>query len=118
MTGPKEGDRVRCTMGESVVVGTATWVGPTGIDIELASGGKATVWDPTEWTVEVLPEPEPPVGTVVIDSGGDVWRRRPTKTGPAWVMACADRTIKPEATLADIERHWDVTLTLLEPAHA
>ena len=77
MSAVNEGDRVRLTCGESVIVGVcqgglryapSVWVTPDGTDVTF-------IYD-TRWTVEVLAPPIPDVvGTIVRDEDGDAWQR-------------------------------------------
>lgn len=77
MTEIKRGDRVRATLGESVVVGKVTYTSPSGYSVHVGDEPMAqvAVHCSAGWTVELVPEPEPPVGTVLLDRVGDAWVR-------------------------------------------
>lgn len=85
MNAPKIGDRVRCTLGESVLVGTVfdTLDGkPWHIDAE----GLRLRVSVTGWTVEVITPPlppEPPVGSVVRSGGGFLYERSESGWNPS-----------------------------------
>jgi hypothetical protein len=117
VSAPARGDRVRCTLGDSVLVGTyRSRPDRPGSHSVLVDGATVLV-DGADcanrlfggWTVEVLSEPEPPVGTVVLDQEGDAWQL--TKHG--WRCIYSDESAF--ATLDDLDRDWG-PLTLLEVA--
>ena len=66
------GTKVRCTLGESVVVGVVTYAGKMGNNVQPDNpdGSWGEVWLSYAWSVEVLPPPAPPLpeveGTVVL----------------------------------------------------
>jgi hypothetical protein len=77
---PKVGDRVRCTLGESVLVGEVTYLSTDAsmlrVDINGNVPGYLIRWG--DWTVKVLHPPVPDVeGVVVLDRDGDPWVRKP-----------------------------------------
>jgi hypothetical protein len=74
---PKQGDRVRCTLGESVVVGTFSRHFSDGSFSVLPDGAQnlRNIFG-SAWTVEVLRPPVPDVeGTIVRDRFGTAWQR-------------------------------------------
>ena len=82
MTALKVDDRVRCTLGESVVVvGVVTYYWGDGFCMR-PDGCSTTFYVVIAdgWTVEILPPPTPPLpeieGTVVLDADGFAWQRR------------------------------------------
>jgi hypothetical protein len=109
-----KGQRVRCSLGESVVFGTfEAWVDFGGRSTpyhRVIVDGDLVPWAFTpHWKVELVEEPEPPVGTVVLDQEGDAWQL--TKHG--WRCIYSDESAF--ATLDDLDRDWG-PLTLLEVA--
>lgn len=78
----RPGDRVRCTLGESVIVGTVSndsaypGMGAHGFYLD-PDGCDGSIWIKPPWSVEKIePElpPEPPVGTVLRGKNdGLVW---------------------------------------------
>ena len=81
MTAVKVGDRVRCTLGEMVVVGVVTFVWEDGLTVKpdgCLSSFYVVLAD--GWNVEILTPPPPTLpeidGTVVLDVDGDAWQRK------------------------------------------
>lgn len=78
-TAVKIGDNVRCTLGETVVVGIVVSVYGklVGVAPELDEHG-GCCWITQSWHIEALPPPNPPIseieGAVVIDRDGDAWQ--------------------------------------------
>lgn len=101
----KVGDRVRCTLGESVLVGVVGSMSGDSIALNVPGQGRLDAWiSPHTWTVEVaapaLP-PEPPSGTImrtasggVLQRIGDYWRA-PTGAEWTWAEIHAQRAIHP-----------------------
>jgi hypothetical protein len=82
---PKQGDRVRCTLGESVVVGTFSRHLSGGSFSVLPDGAQnlRNVFNAEVWTIEVLRPPVPDVvGTIVRDRFGMAWQR----VAAGWVI--------------------------------
>ena len=76
MSGVKNGDRVRMTLGENAVVGTADLVTPDGLYLSLDACQIALYLDTNDWSTEVIAPPIPDVvGTIVLDRDGDAWQR-------------------------------------------
>lgn len=66
MTDVKRGDRVR-----AVVEGTVTYIGEDLVEVAVGAVYPAAV---LKSMLEILPLPEPPHGSVVIDKDGDAWQ--------------------------------------------
>ena len=104
MTAVNEGDRVRLTCGESVIVGVcqekglsyppSVWVTPDGTDVTF-------IYD-TRWTVEVLAPSIPNfAGTIVRDVTNGAWQLSPS----GWQRAGNSQRF----TLAELLEHGPVT---------
>ena len=106
MTAVKVGDRVRCTLGESVVVGVVLYEGIRGLFVNPDGWGPAFfVVENDGWTVEILPPPAPPLpeidGTVVLDGSGFAWQRK----GDLWwcrVVGCTTLGLRDNGPLTVI----------------
>ena len=77
MSAVKNGDRVRMTLGENALVGTADRVDPGGLYLSLDACQVALYLDTNDWSTEVIAPPIPDVvGTIVRDGDGDAWQRQ------------------------------------------
>lgn len=109
MTAPAVvGERVRCTLGDNVIVGIFHGTYGSGRTVEVVVNDRICSLA-GGWTVEVLDVPEPPVGTVVVDREGDAWQRRPH----GWQSACPAFTAP---TFDKLEAEWG-PLTVLAVEH-
>ena len=107
MTAVNEGDRVRLTCGESVIVGVCNrgtsyspslWVTPDGTDVTF-------IYD-TSWAAEVLPPPIPDVvGTIVRDKQNDGWQRG-EKVWRCLNHGCSDTTEILQRTYGPMTVLW------------
>ena len=74
MSTVKDGDRVRATCGESVIVGTVATAVDKGLVIDV-DGSTDVYFSFRAWTIEVIAPPIPDVvGTIVRDRDGDAWQ--------------------------------------------
>jgi hypothetical protein len=78
----KAGDRVKVTMTRSFEGDAIGWPNsPSGLGVRTSQGGVYRL-DEAEsiggftYTFELITPAEPPVGSVLVDSVGDVWIRR------------------------------------------
>ena len=77
MSAVKNGDRVRMTLGENALVGTADLVTPSGLYLSLDACQVALYLDTNDWSTEVIAPPTPDVvGTIVRGCDGDAWQRQ------------------------------------------
>lgn len=80
MSTPQVGDRVRATLGESVVVGTVTFISTAIRAVQIAGDSHPERWLNDEWQVEILPSLATPIPDVekamCADRDGDAWQCR------------------------------------------
>ena len=89
---PKVGDRVRCTLGESVLVGEVleSYISSLAVRADGDDDECDTRVYLERWTVEVLPPPIPDtIGTIVADRNGMAWERYER----GWNSTCGSRMI-------------------------
>lgn len=76
MTSLKKGDRVRCTLGENVLVGVVVEDAIGWIYMTPGGATRLVYLDRYHWTIEVIALPIPEVdGTIVVDTEGQAWQR-------------------------------------------
>lgn len=112
----KDNDRIRATLGDSVLVGTAKVlagvVAGIVVDGEMGARSLTAVSNARQeidhWTIEVLLPAEPSVGTIVRfrhhDSARDIdnglWMRSNLTTDNPWLYLSADGRMKSGASWA------------------
>ena len=82
MTDYRVGDRVRCTLGENVLVGTVQWVGEDGTcEVLVAPWTEIAAYPSDGWHIEKVSPPLPTkVGAIV----------RHNETGHLYVRSASD----------------------------
>ena len=104
MSGVKNGDRVRMTLGENALVGTADLVTPSGLYLSLDACQVALYLSIDDWSTEVIAPPIPDVvGTIVRDKNGDAWQRRTF----GWYLADQNDRLY---SLEDLQRFASLTV--------
>ena len=114
---PRQGDRVRVTLGKNVNEGVVTYATNFGIDVQVDGDRDFSQTFPlSPWIFEIITPPIPDVDkSACLDSDGDAWQFRCwDDSTPLWRSASTDERFHTSSAL-DNEHGPLVELAVKQP---